>query len=67
MSKKSKLWPWVIAWFLLAILSTYIRLYPLRSHMWDDAHEQATLLVIYNIKQTFLKQIIILGKKIVAI
>ncbi len=26
--------------------------------MWDDAHEQATLLVIYNIKQTFLKQIL---------
>ena len=42
----------------LAILSCYIRLYPLRSHMWDDAHDQATLLVIYNIKQTFLKQIV---------
>jgi hypothetical protein len=26
--------------------------------MWDNAHEQATLLVIYNIKQTFLKQIL---------
>ena len=58
MNKKLKLWPWVVAWLLLAILSTYIRLYPLRSHMWDDAHERATLLVIYNIKQTFLKQIL---------
>ena len=26
--------------------------------MWDDAHEKATLLVIYNIKQTFLQQIL---------
>ncbi len=58
MNKKSKFWPWMLAWFMLAILSCYIRMYPLRSHMWDDAREQATLIVIYNIKQTFLKQIL---------
>jgi len=58
MNKKFKLWPWIAAWLLLAILCTYIRLYPLRSHMWDDAHEQATILVIYHIKQTFLQQIL---------
>ncbi len=37
MNKKSKLWPWALAWLILAILSCYIRLYPLRSHMWDNA------------------------------
>jgi len=58
MNKKSKFWPWLLAWLILVILSCYVRLYPLRSHMWDDAHEQATLLVVYNIKQTFLKQIV---------
>jgi hypothetical protein len=58
MNKKSKFWPWALAWLILVILSCYIRLYPLRSHMWDDARDQATLLVVYNIKQTFLKQIL---------
>ena len=58
MNKKSKFWPWVLAWVVLLILSSYIRLYPLRSHMWDDAREQATMMVVYNIKQTFLKQIL---------
>ncbi len=58
MNKKSKFWPWVLAWVVLVILSSYVRLYPLRSHMWDDAREQATLMVIYNIKQTFLKEIL---------
>jgi len=57
MNKSSKFWPWVLAWVILVLLSSYVRLYPLRSHMWDDAHEQATLLVIYKIKQAFLKQI----------
>ena len=57
MNKKSKFWPWVLAWVILCILSCYVRLYPLRSHMWDDARDQATLIVIYNIKQAFLKQI----------
>jgi len=58
MNKKSKFWPWAVAWLVLAILSCYVRLYPLRSHMWDNAHEQATLLVIFKIKQTFLNQIL---------
>ena len=58
MNKKSKFWPLVLAWVLLAILSCYIRLYPLRSHMWDSGRDQATLMVIYNIKQTFLKEIL---------
>jgi dolichyl-diphosphooligosaccharide--protein glycosyltransferase len=58
MNKKLIFWQWAAAWLILAILSCYIRLYPLRSHMWDDAHEQATLLVIYHIKQTFLQQIL---------
>jgi asparagine N-glycosylation enzyme membrane subunit Stt3 len=57
-NKKSKLWPWAVAWLVLAILSCYVRLYPLRSHLWDDAREEATLLVIYNVKQTFLKEIL---------
>ena len=26
--------------------------------MWDDAHEQATLLVIYNIKQALLNAVL---------
>jgi len=58
MNKKSTFWAWVLAWVVLTILSSYVRLYPLRAHMWDDAHDQATLLVIYNLKQTFLKQIL---------
>jgi len=57
MNKNNKFWPWAVAWLILAILSCYIRLYPLRSHMWDDARDQATLLVIYHIKQTLLQQI----------
>ena len=57
MTNKSKIWPWAVAWLVLAVLSCYIRLYPLRAHMWDDAKEQATLLVIYEIKQSILKQI----------
>ena len=48
----------MLAWALLAILSCYIRLYPLRAHMWDDARDQATLMVIYQIKQTLFQQII---------
>ncbi len=36
MNKKSKFWPWALAWLILAILSCYIRLYPLRSHRWDN-------------------------------
>jgi len=47
----------MVAWLILALLSCYVRLYPLRSHMWDDAREQATMMVIYNIKQTLLKEI----------
>ena len=58
MNKKSKWWQWVLAWVVLVILSTYVRLYPLRSHMWDDAHEQATMMVIYNIKETLLREIV---------
>ncbi len=58
MKNKIKYWPWATAWLILAILSCYVRLYPLRAHMWDDTREQATLLVIYNLKQTFLKQIV---------
>jgi len=56
--KKAKFWPWLVAGLILIILSTYIRLYPLRSHMWDDARDQATMMVIYKIKQTFLQQIL---------
>ncbi len=39
MNKKSKFWPWALAWFILALLSCYIRLYPLRSHRWGNAHD----------------------------
>ncbi|MBF0512318.1 MAG: hypothetical protein HQL13_08355, partial [Candidatus Omnitrophica bacterium] len=56
---KSKFWPWALGLLILSLLSCYIRLYPLRAHIWDDAHEQATLLALFNIKQTFLKGILI--------
>jgi len=58
MNKKSKIWPWALAWAILVILSCYVRLYPLRIHLWDDYRDQATLMVVYNIKQSFLKQIL---------
>jgi len=58
MNNRSKFWPWALAWLILVIMSSYIRLYPLRAHMWDDARDQATLMVVYNIKQTYLKEIL---------
>jgi len=58
MNKKSKFWPWALAWVILVILSCYVRLYPLRSHMWDPARDQATMMVVYNIKQTLLQEIL---------
>lgn len=58
MTKKFKWWPWALAWLVLVAASCYIRLYPLRTHIWDNAREQATLMVVYNLKQTFLKQIL---------
>ncbi len=58
MNKKNKFWPWAVAWVILAILSCWIRLYPLRAHLWDNAHDQATLMVVMQIKQTFLKEIL---------
>ncbi|MDE1920658.1 MAG: hypothetical protein KGJ09_04535 [Candidatus Omnitrophica bacterium] len=57
-TKKFKLWPWAAAWLILAVLSCYIRLWPLRAHLWDDSRDQATLMVVYKIKQTFLQQIL---------
>lgn len=48
----------MVAWLILAVLSCYVRLYPLRTHLWDDAREQATMMVILEIRQAFLKQII---------
>ncbi len=50
---KSWLWLWVIA----ACLCCYIRLYPLRAHIWDPTHDQASLAVVYNIKKNLLEQI----------
>jgi hypothetical protein len=58
MNKQSKFWPWMLAWALLAVLSCYIRLYPLRSHMWDNTRDQATIIVAYNIKQALVQQLL---------
>ncbi len=48
MNKKSKFWPWALAWLILAILSCYIRLYPLRSHMWDNARDLAAYTPLFT-------------------
>jgi len=57
MNKKFTFCRGLVAWMVLAILSCYVRLYPLRAHLWDDARDQATLMVIYKLKQTFLQQV----------
>ncbi len=52
-SFKTWFWLWVIA----LCLSCYIRLYPLRAHIWDPSYDQASLVVVYNIKKALLEQI----------
>lgn len=52
--------PW--AAFLLTLVigsaaAVYVRMYPLRGHIWSDTNEQATLAVLFKIKQTLLAQI----------
>ena len=46
-----------LIWLAVAAAGTYIRLYPLRAHIWADTQNQATILVVMNIKKTFLEQI----------
>lgn len=48
---------WFCFWIAAVILSCYIRLYPLRAHIWDPTYDQASLAVIYNIKKALLEQI----------
>ncbi len=45
-------------WVAAVICASYIRLYPLLGHIWSPTNEQATLMVIYKIKQSFLDQIL---------
>lgn len=48
MNKKSQLWPWVLAWLILAVLSCAIRLYPLWSHRWDNARDLAAYTPLFT-------------------
>ena len=45
---------WLCIWLVAASLSVYVRLYPIRAHIWDPSYDQATMLVVYNIKKSFL-------------
>ncbi|MEI7998131.1 MAG: STT3 domain-containing protein [Candidatus Omnitrophota bacterium] len=53
--KSLKTWFWL--WVLAVGICCYIRLYPLRAHIWDPTYDPATLMVIYNIKRSLLEQI----------
>ena len=44
-------------WIVAVAAASYIRLYPLWGHIWSPINEQATMLVILNLKKTFLGQI----------
>jgi len=48
---------WFILWILAAGIACYIRLYPLRAHIWEPTYDQATLYVVFNIKKALLEQI----------
>ncbi len=48
---------WLIFFLAAAILSIYVRLYPLRAHIWDPSYDQASMFVIYNIKKSLLETI----------
>ncbi|MBF0490420.1 MAG: hypothetical protein HQL15_07335 [Candidatus Omnitrophica bacterium] len=50
-----KKWFWL--WIVAVCLSCYIRLYPLRAHIWDPTYDKASMFVVYNIKKTLLEQI----------
>ncbi len=56
-SRPSSLLLWGLVWLAVALIGTYIRLYPLRAHIFSPTQEQATMLVVYGIKQNFLQQI----------
>ncbi len=45
---------WLCLWLVAVSLSVYVRLYPLRAHIWDPSHDQATMLVVYNLKKSLL-------------
>ncbi|MBI3602318.1 MAG: hypothetical protein HY209_05435 [Candidatus Omnitrophica bacterium] len=53
--KSFKTWFWF--WLVAALIGCYIRLYPLRAHLWDETYDQATLTVVFNIKKSLLEQI----------
>ena len=55
--KISNLKTWFLLWILAVGISCYVRLYPLRAHIWDPTYDQASLFVVYNIKKNFLEQI----------
>lgn len=48
---------WICCWLTAAVLSCYIRLYPLRAHMWDPTYDKASLMVVYKLKSSLLEQI----------
>ncbi len=56
MNRKS----WIIValiWLAVAAAGTYIRLYPLRAHIWSPTQDQATVIVVMNIKKSILDNI----------
>ncbi len=48
---------WLIVFAICAASAIYIRLYPLRAHLWDPSYEQASALVVAKIKETLMMQI----------
>ena len=47
-SRPSSLLLWGLVWLAVALIGTYIRLYPLRAHIFSPTQEQATMLVVYG-------------------
>src|SRR5438067_2457917 len=48
---------WIGLFLIAACISCYIRLYPLRAHIWDSTYDKASIFVVYNIKKSLLEQI----------
>lgn len=48
---------WILLWLAAVCLSCFIRLYPLRAHLWDNTYDQASLMVVYKIKSTLIEQV----------
>ena len=48
---------WLSLFLAAVLLSCYVRLYPLRAHIWDPSFDQASMFVVYNIKKSYLNMI----------